>query len=217
MITSLLFAIVELIGERRRQEALQRTLAGAGGSFSRDEAARRQAFKRIGLLDTLPTGEKGVAWCGELRGTELLEHRYTAGSLGRWRSIRRRTIASVPVPQDWPPLVVSSEHQLYLIDTTGRRNAMKLENARFNKRWRAQAHDENFALVFLTRDVQEWFMNLPKGAIVHVGLGVLSVSVERVARPETILGFASLPSELLGKLCPELKTEMDAGAIRAAA
>lgn len=212
MLYDLVAEILEHLDLCMRLPGLQRGIEAAGGTFSTEPQAKKLAFQRVGLLETLPDGAGAVQWCGQVRDGDttvhLLEHR---------RPLRSRTIAVVNVPSDWPPLVVSSEHQGYLIDTTGRRNALKLDNVPFNKRWRVWAHDENFALVFLSRDVQQWFSTLPRGAIVHIGLGALSVSVERPVRSTRFLEFARLPAGLLRMLCPELQEELNRAEMAAAA
>jgi hypothetical protein len=193
--------------------------------FRTDLAARKDAFKRLGLLDYLDRGGKGVTWCaGALlteRQVDLLEHvtHVFRGASLIWTlplwNLRRRTIARVEIPHDWPPLVVSSERQACLIDTTSRRSQMRLDNESFNSKWRVQAHDENFATVFLTPKVQEWCMGLPASSILHVGLGALCISTTQ--HVVDLKRFASLPTELLDTLCDELKVELRGSAMSAAA
>jgi hypothetical protein len=114
------------------------------------------------------------------------------------------TAAATPVPPQWPRLSLSSRHALasWWASMTGK--DFKVENAAFNARWIVKADDPDFALLFLTPDVQQFLAEAPSAETWHVADGSLCWMVRKQLKPRAIPGPVGRVVALRGLLAPEL-------------
>jgi hypothetical protein len=197
------------IDARRRKAVAERLLAQG---FALDpkpaEAAKAAAFSRLATVDKLRAGPRGVRWVatGTVadRPVQLVEYRYSTGG-GKSRRVHHRTVASVSCPDGWPEFSVSEDHWYTreLTELFGKKGPI-LENTAFNKRWKTKTGSDDFAVVFLTPQVQAWFMGLPSGASVVVRGGGISVVRNKRVDPEGVQAAVRAPVALLAMLPEEL-------------
>jgi hypothetical protein len=65
---------------------------------------------------------------------------------------------SFALPTRWPRLTVTHEHFFHKIGELFGAKDLKLDDEAFNKKFRVHASDEDFAVLFLTPDVQAVMM-----------------------------------------------------------
>jgi hypothetical protein len=211
-----IMALAAYNGKKHRERIAAFFQERGGEAWAKPEAGvQLRAFAAIGNYEELRSGPAGVRWAACLPGdTWVLEHMYTTGS-GKSRQTHINTIASVPAPEHWPRLLVRRQHFLdnivdsvkNLVPSAGALSKdMTLDNADFNKTFRVQASDENFALVFLTPEVQEWMLAAPAQWSFLVHRGTFLVICKRTLKLEELPTFSEAPAHVLQRTTPELMT-----------
>ncbi len=211
-------AVVVLIGivtlmvmlERARMKAIGLELEAIGITLNREagKPEKESAWRATGSpWSKLRTGAAGVQWyaMGEVRGrpVTIIEHRYTTGS-GKSRSTHYNTIAATPAPGTWPGVELSPANLFHRIGELLGAKDFKVEDEEFNRRWRVKVDNEDFALLVLTPEVQAWAMRLPKGTMVRVGTGVITVSRAKTLKGTQCATLAKACVQLAELLPPEL-------------
>lgn len=154
-------AVVMIVHERRRLSAIQRELASRGFSVSikPDLIEREQVFRPLLHLGNLRTGPSGVKWFAQGRVGQycaiVVEHAYTTGT-GKNKRTVCNTLVAAPGSGDWPVLTLTGESVFHRLgEKLGAAADVKLEDQRFNRKWRVRCPDESFAMAVLTPDVQQ--------------------------------------------------------------
>ncbi|MGD9789301.1 MAG: hypothetical protein AB7Q00_06525 [Phycisphaerales bacterium] len=215
--------LATVMNKRRwRREMSERCMA-LGGTFIEkpQDHEKHEAFLCVGPWQKLQTGSRGVQWLATVplsilpHGTtnvRMLGHLYSTGS-GKNRQVHIHTIAWLEAPRAWPILSVYGEHFMHrladkfgLTERFGKKD-LQLDDAEFNKRYRVNCDDEDFALLALTPEAQRWCMNLPKdkGQLrVDVGQGAICVTIRRTPKPAELEDFARRVVEIRDLIPPEL-------------
>lgn len=210
----ILGAVASIAAERRRKRQVIETLARLGGSVNADPdpQAAAEAMNHAGLFRDLRTGPAGVRWCArvDIDGVpvRVLEHRYSTGS-GKNRTTHDHAVISVPCPPSWPVLTLQQEHLFHKVANLLGHKDLQLDDPAFNARWRVKTDDENFAIVFLSPEVQARLMTLPKRTAVRVGVGAVSLGIPRHLRPAELEALVHAVAGLWLALPPELRQAAD--------
>ena len=179
---AVLVVVAVTIGERKRREQVAGALKELGFDTvikpgKPEKAAAFAPFEH--LKDHLRHGEKGVRWsaAGALGAARLsvIEHSYTV-STGKSSTTFYNTVARVEAPAAWPALRLSEEHLFHKLGGLFGMKDMQLDNEHFNKRWRITCDHEDFALLVLTPEVQEW--------LGHSSISTTRLYDKRKMRPE---------------------------------
>lgn len=104
----------------------------------------------------------------------LMEHEYTTGA-GKNRQTHRHSVASVGVARGWPGLELYAENFFHKIGEMFGSHDFKVEDEEFNSRWRVKGDSEDFALLFLTPEVQAMLKTWDKQTSIAVKAGRLCV------------------------------------------
>jgi hypothetical protein len=171
------------IAEHRRKKRLVASLSALGLNVSLDGRTHGvNAFSRLGPLMRLRNGASGVRWHaeGQLGGlaVTLVEHRYTTGH-GKNRRTHYHTVAATPCPTTWPTVSVTAEHLFHKIAEFLGSKDIKVEDPAFNSRWRVKGDSEDFTVLMLSPDVQQYCQRLPRGVWLEVGQGAMCVVTGR--------------------------------------
>jgi len=109
-------------------------------------------------LQLLPTVHKGGEIVGlhvaRVRGREsvVFEHTWTIGLVQTALKVRTVT-AAVEAPSSWPAVVIRPRTGLL---RRPRRDELRLEHDQFTRRFRVRAADEDFAILLLGPELQDW-------------------------------------------------------------
>jgi hypothetical protein len=204
-----LVVVLMITAQRKRLRELQHTFASAGFTcmFHPDGLTRSQAFSHAGGMQALRTGERGIQWAarGTINEREVwvMEHRYTSGS-GKNRSTHYHTIICTPGPHTWPDLSLTTENLFHKIGELFGGKDIQVESEAFNKRWRVKCDNEDFAVLVLSPQVQEWCMSLERGLWLRIGQGAVCVVKSGVIGAKDLQRLASLPTDLYKLFPPEL-------------
>ncbi|MFN7021278.1 MAG: hypothetical protein ACK4WH_08140 [Phycisphaerales bacterium] len=149
-----------IVYEQRRLSAIERELASRGFAvrLKPDLAEREQAFLPLLSLDNLKTGSSGVKWLARGRvgrhDAIVVEHAFSTGT-GKSKRTVRNTLVAAPGSGDWPMLTLTGESVFHRLgEKLGAAADVKLEDERFNRKWRVRCPDEGFAMAVLTPEVQ---------------------------------------------------------------
>lgn len=207
-VTVAIGAIVGIAVARRRRRELLDRLGAAGWRIDAkpDGAQRESAFGPFEALG-LGRGARGVraTMDGEVEGAEVrvIEHRYVEGGGNNSRTVRH-VAAAIPCPDSWPMLRLSHEHLgTKLLSMLGGKD-LQVESEAFNKRWRIAADDEDFAVLVLSPDVQDWLMRDDRREVWAIGRGWIACARRERLRAESFERISRRPLELLAMLPPEL-------------
>lgn len=177
-----------ILAEKARKKAITEKLSAVGMAvdFKPTPEIQAVAFSALGRpWSKLRTGSKGVMWVatGQVDALDvtLLEHRYTSGS-GKNRSTHYHTVAATPAPEHWPAVELAPENFFHRIGELFGSKDFKLEDPAFNKKWRVKVDHEDFALLALTPEVQQWAMDLPAGMQIRIGRGAITLCRTRSVR-----------------------------------
>jgi hypothetical protein len=162
------------------------------------------ALAPIAALATRPEKTRWSA-SGELSGVPVMaiEHQYSTGS-GKNRQVHNHSVVSIPVPETWPKLDIYAENLFHRIGELFGSKDLKVEDEAFNKRFRVKGVSEDFALLFLTPEIQRLMLQWTKGTTLAIANGRLCISRNSHLSGEqwpTLLDEAvtlrsALPSEL---------------------
>lgn len=205
-----LVVIAMVMAEKSRQKALLALgeQMGLAVNLKPDRASKGTAFEALGSAwRDLRTGASGVTWC--MNGTYLdrpvtiLQHRFSTGS-GKSRQTHYHTVAATPAPANWPAVTLSKESVFHKIGAIFGSKDFQLDDAAFNARWRISTTSEDFTLLALTPDVQQWSMTLPRDAMIRVGGGAITVARRVSVKPADVPAMAGWCVELSGMIPEEL-------------
>lgn len=214
-----------VMNKRRWRREMNERCTALGGTFIEkpQDHEKHEAFQTVGPWQKLQTGSRGVQWLATVpvsvlpHGTtsvRLLGHLYSTGS-GKNRQVHIHTIAWIEAPRAWPILSVYGEHFMHrLADTLGLterfgKKDLQLDDAEFNKRYRVNCDDEDFALMALTPQAQRWCLDLPKdkGQLrVDIGQGAVCVTMRRTPKPAELEQIARRVIEIRDLIPHELES-----------
>lgn len=202
---------VAIVAEGRRKQAIFERLRARGFEINQKPAKdlRGELFQPFESITHFRHGAKGLRWIatGRLgdRNVVVVEHSYTVSTGKSNKTIVNACVAAVG-GVSWPLLSLAAESFFDRIgEKLGAKPDLKLEDERFNKRWRVRCSDDGFALAVLSPEVQQaigdgppaewWCFGGPRGL---VGVGRRrSVDAakldEMLSRLEVVL--ASMPGE----------------------
>ena len=208
--------VLATVAERRRRRRLAEFFQARAWTleFTRDPAARAAAFRPfVGLSSLLKTGDRGIKWNARLslNGLSLcvIEHSYTTGA-GKSQSTHVHTVGAVKCPQSWPRVTLTRENLFTRIGTALGMTDLDLENPEFNRRWRVDADDENFALAAISPQVQELLASDggESSEAWRLGSGLLAVSVARRLGPERIGRLLDRFGEFVDAMEPVMRDQL---------
>jgi hypothetical protein len=170
--------------DRRRRRDIAQLLEGRGFTVQAKPVApeRESLFALFAALPELRHSGAGLRWAasGPLAGSRvhIIEHAYTVKRGKNSHTVVNLCLA-VAGGASWPLLTLSNES---VLDRLGEKLSgkpdLKLEDDRFNKRWRIRCEDDGFALAILTPEVQaaigqgesgEWWSFGGPGGLVCLG------------------------------------------------
>ncbi|MFO0836276.1 MAG: hypothetical protein U0638_15010 [Phycisphaerales bacterium] len=157
----------------------------------------------------LPNGLRAVSWIarGEIsnRTTFVIEH-LAKIQRGRHTKWVYHTFAIASCPVKWPSVWVSGrnigDELLGLVGIN--RGDVATDSAQFNREWRVNSPDPDFANLILSGAFLSAISRLPYETSVYLGRGKLVVGRKSRATSESIEEFAAMPAALLALLPPEL-------------
>lgn len=198
-------AIFASISAKKRRAKIALILGQQGYAVLQDpkDPGHMDAFGLLGPFMGLQRGAAGIRWSARGGDVTLVEHYYTTGG-GKSTQHHYHTIAAVACPTTWPTLSIEPGGLLGKLAELFGAKDIKVENEAFNKRWRVKCPHEDFALLVLTPEIQQWFMSLPEGVGVRIGSGAAAVFKRRVLKPEELAGFAQLAPRLAAMIPPEI-------------
>lgn len=171
---TMIFAIVRIDKARRHDIAAILADKGMEVEVAPPKARREELFAPFASLKALRHGAKGMRiWArGEHDGVQvfLIEHNYTVHT-GKSNHTVRHTAATAACPPQWPSLSLKGQNMITGWWANLRGKDMRLENDAFNERWIVRAENEDFALLFLSPDVQEFLCAAPSGEAWQIGDG----------------------------------------------
>jgi hypothetical protein len=168
----IVFVIVSVIlanaHEKKRRASTRSTLESR--RFLITERGVRDAFALL-PIDKLASRPDKIVWsaAGEVGGhpVTLVEHLYHTGG-GKNRQTHRHSVVSFTLPTRWPTLAVMHEHFFHKIGEMFGAKDLKLDDERFNKKFRVQGDDEDFAVLLLSPEVQAVMMVWDRAQSLHV-------------------------------------------------
>lgn len=174
-----LLIVLSVHFEKKRRAAIKAALGAAGFvGEGKVEELRTPPAEALGPIERLATRAEKTTWGveGEAEGVAmvLLEHQYSTGS-GKSRTTHNHSVASMAVPAGWPRLDVYAEHLFHKIGEMFGSHDFRVEDEAFNKRWRVTGESEDFAVLFLTPEVQAMLMGWDRSTFIAVKGGRLCV------------------------------------------
>jgi hypothetical protein len=200
------------IANRKRLEALASLFHQLGDNYwpKPTEQQRAEAFSGIGSPQTLKHGAKKVKWAAQTHsqgpGTWIVEHSYTV-SVGNHHQVVTHVVASAPIQswtQEWVSLRVARQTLGGKLSVMMGGVDIRLDDPVFNKAFRVQAESEEFALLLLTPQVQQWLLAMPKAWALEAGSGVLRVLHRGSSDAEIVAQLIAAPRMILSMTTPEL-------------
>ena len=181
---------------------------------------REEFFARLGPLRDLKHGAKRVRWAADLarpsgEGILLAEHMYLVYA-GKHAHPVFHTMAIAPCPARWPSFDIKEEHLGHKIvkvvlgqNSKFAARDVEVESADFNARWRVKTDDPDFALVFLSPEMQQAVMRVPKGWYVRAGQGALAIVANSQLKPEMLAKMVETLEAIVAQV-PEEIWQLDA-------
>jgi Protein of unknown function (DUF3137) len=197
--------------ERKRARAIETHFTSRGDKvwIKPPPEVQDAALEAVGHPPELKDGPSGVKWAAEVKSAKRLvwavEHSYSRGS-GKSRRTYTHTLASTQVPRTWATTTIARANVWNKLSELMGKKDMQLDNSAFNKVFHVTTDDENFALVFLTPQLQEWMLATPKDWSFRVSHGTLHVLSPHASRPETLTPLCDAPAHILTLTTPELLT-----------
>ncbi len=173
-IFSMIFVISVLDRARRHDMAAALAEKGMEVDAAPSKERRGGLFTPFASLKALRHSAKGLrTWAGgEVEGRQvfLIEHAYTVHT-GKSNHTVHHTAAAIACPSQWPVVSLKGQNVVtgWWANLHGR--DMKLENEAFNKQWIVRAENEDFALLVLSPQVQDFLCNAPSGETWQIGHG----------------------------------------------
>lgn len=137
-------------------------------------ARRDGLFTPFRNLAALRHGSSGLRfWAGgEVDGRHvfLIEHSYTVHA-GNSHYVVRHSAVATACPPTWPSISLRGQNLITGWWANLRGHDFKLENEAFNDRWIVRTDSEDFALLFLSPQVQEFLTSAPSGETWQIGRG----------------------------------------------
>lgn len=195
--------------ESRRRKAIQALFSAQGDQVWIKPTAdvQGQALQAVGSPPEMKDGPTGVKWAAELNSTRrpawVVEHSYSRGS-GKSRRTYNHTMVATQVPAGWATTTITRRSLWNKLAALVGRKDMQLDNEAFNKAFHVTTDDENFALVFLTPELQEWLLATPPDWTVRVTGGMLQIFVARAAAVKKLPLMLRAPDEVLARTTREL-------------
>lgn len=215
--------IVSVQAGKRRRAAIAASLGAAGWTVHAepDPASKDRVIGMLAdLSDRLRQGARGLRWFAVTSrdgfDLVLLEHVHSTGT-GKNRTTVYNSVVAVACPMNWARVSLTPES---LFTRLGKHLGLKdldLENAAFNRRWRVQAEDENFALAVLGPGVQEVLAAHPAPTTGklwsqetwRIGRGCVAVLLQRSVRVEELPAMADRLISVLQAMDPALQEMME--------
>lgn len=196
--------------QRIRTESLSIIAAALGLEIVTKPAreSRASLFAPFSSLSMLRTGEKGIrlhmggGHAG--RRVDLIEHSYVV-STGKSAQTVVHTAAATPCPVEWPRLSLTPRHALAKLWEAVAGQDLQLESSAFNDRWTIKTDNPDFAILFLSPEVQEFLADAPSHETWHIAGGSLCWVSRGQLRPAEI----PRPVERLVRLRDLLPAELD--------
>lgn len=200
----------------RHERARAKKLLGAivsGGypppTFKPSETERQSIWALLAPLHDLRTGAKGLTWfTAAQRGPTtivLAEHRYVV-STGKSSHAVYHAIAATSCPASWPKMLLAEESWLDKIGAWLGSRDVQVEDPAFNSRWRVSCDAPDFALVFLTPEVQSLCQRLPKGTALRINGGGMVLVRRSRPDPDWIVDHGDWLAAIARTVPPELQS-----------
>ena len=191
------------------------TLAGFGLSFielARKDDPPTDGWLPFATLEDLKTGTRGVWWCGsgeiDGRAAHAVGHKYTVHR-GKNSSTYYHTCFALQCPDHWPGVSLTPEHIGHKLMGLFGKDDLKVEDERFNKRWRITGDDEDFAILLLSPEVQELLRERDKAlggaAAWHIGNGWIRLVVDGRGKATAIAAGLERVRRIASLVPPELE------------
>ncbi|MGE0302394.1 MAG: hypothetical protein AB7Q91_06700 [Phycisphaerales bacterium] len=191
-------------GDKRRRESIVRACAESGlASALGDDPGLRAMMAH---LPEMKRGRQALLWHASAvdgSGLRLFEHRAVIGA-GKHRQTIVHTIAASPCAAEWPGLVLAPENLFTRLGGMLGWKDLQLDNPAFNARWRVQCSSEDFAIVALSPEMQEWLGQAPKKERWQIGSGWVCCMRAGTIAPSEAEALARRPAEFLALLPSEL-------------
>lgn len=169
--------------------------------------ARIIRFAPFTALPMLRSGAKGVkSWAGgEISGRRIdfLEHAYVV-STGKSAHVVTHTAIATPCSPAWPRLSLTPRHGMAKLWASITGKDFKVENDAFNDRWRIKTENLDFAILFLTPEVQEFLAHAPSAETWHLGNGSLCCVIRKKIKPRVLPPMLHRVADLRNLLPGEL-------------
>jgi hypothetical protein len=180
--------------------------------------------EEIAARAPLPEGTRcrySVDWWGEGKiddvDVTMLCHR-TVRRAGKSTETLYTMISRTECPSAWPGLRLQAETFISKMAKKVGVKDLEVENEAFNKRWLINANDEEFAVLLLSPEVQEWLLDANKKESWSILDGHLICTWHKRLKPKELDLFVGRVATFRRLIPPELdawtpsETPADAGA-----
>ncbi|MBL8763363.1 MAG: hypothetical protein JNM07_03740 [Phycisphaerae bacterium] len=197
--------------ERARRAALAETLDAAGfvPVFEPSQEQRAQLFAHLAHLPNFQNAGRSVRWFarGEVDGSPvtLLEYTHVV-STGKHTHTVVLSVAAAPCPESWPLLTLKPEGFLHRVGEIFGVHDLRLDSDAFNRRWRVSCEREDFALLALSPEAQQWLLAAPRAEQWTLGGPTHAIAAVRIGMlgPADALEFLRRPVEFMEHMPDEL-------------
>ena len=168
---------------------------------------RHTVFAPFAALPMLRTGGKGIRYhmSGEHAGEwiDLVEHVYVV-STGKSSHVVVHTAAATPCPPGWPALSLTPRSGLAKLWEAIVGEDLQVESRVFNDRWTIRTASNDFAILFLSPEVQDFLSHAGVHETWHVSAGSLCWVARTRLSPAELAAAVARQATLRAMVPPEL-------------
>lgn len=169
---------------------------------------KQEIFAPFAHLKQLRTAEKGLTWIAHdptnTNPLILLRHQYIV-STGQAMIQIVHTLASSPCPTAWPELALTPRNLGHRIAAFLGVRGVRMENEAFNRAWSVKTHNEDFAALVLTPEMQAWLLDAPRWVRFHISKGLVTCLAVKASKPEQLREQIALHQSFVEHIPPELQ------------
>lgn len=170
-------------------------------------SSRAALFAPFSTFPMLKKGHNGVKlWAGgeiDSRRIDLIEHVHIINT-GKSAQAVTHTAIATPCPDSWTRLSLTPRHVFSKLWESIAGKDFQVETPAFNDRWTIKTDNPDFALLFLTPEIQHFLADAPSAETWHVGAGSLCWMVRKRLHPRELPPHIHRVAELRNLLPPEL-------------